>query len=120
MLHEELPEPPFVKLCEGVVGDGKVYFREAVAQGYEGIVAKRLTSRYLPNRRGTAWRKIKQTMEVPSAVIGYRSGGSGLSEVFRVKEIHFLGEQTALRDGAFDGFWPAHHQKRENSWAECR
>jgi ATP-dependent DNA ligase len=58
MLHEELPELPFIKLCEGVVGDGKAYFREAVAQGFEGVVAKRLTSRYLPNGRGMAWRRL--------------------------------------------------------------
>ena len=56
MLHEELPELPFIKLCEGVVGDGKRYFRQAVAQGYEGVVAKRLTSRYLPNPGGISGR----------------------------------------------------------------
>ncbi len=81
MLHEELPDLPFIKLCEGVVGDGKRYFREAVAQGYEGVVAKRLTSRYMPNQRGTAWRKIKETMELPCAVIGYRSGANGLRDL---------------------------------------
>jgi ATP-dependent DNA ligase len=52
-----------------------------VAQGFEWVVAKRLTSRYVPNGRGTAWRKIKQTMELPCAVIGYRSGRDGLRDL---------------------------------------
>jgi ATP-dependent DNA ligase len=81
MLHAELPEMPFVTLCEGVIGDGRAAFRDAVARGFEGVVAKRLNSHYLPNRRGTAWRKIKETMEMPCAVIGYRAGADGLRDL---------------------------------------
>jgi ATP-dependent DNA ligase len=57
MLHAELPE--MVTLCEGVIGDGRSAFQGAVARGFEGVIAKRLNSHYLPNRRGTARRKIK-------------------------------------------------------------
>jgi hypothetical protein len=57
MLHEELPELPFVSLCEGVLGHGKAFFHAAVQRGFEGVVAKRLNSHYMPNRRGTAWRR---------------------------------------------------------------
>jgi bifunctional non-homologous end joining protein LigD len=78
VLHEELPALPFISLCEGVVGDGRAAFRDAVARGFEGVVAKRLTSRYTPNGRGTAWRKIKHTEELPCTVIGYRAGADGL------------------------------------------
>jgi ATP-dependent DNA ligase len=35
----------------------------------------------MPNQRGTAWRKIKETMELPCAVIGYRSGANGLRDL---------------------------------------
>jgi hypothetical protein len=81
MLHAELTEMPFVTLCEGVTGDGRKAFLDAVARGFEGVVAKRLSSRYLPNRRGTAWRKIKDTQELPCAVIGYRAGADGLRDL---------------------------------------
>jgi ATP-dependent DNA ligase len=81
MLREELPELPFVSLCEGALGDGKAFFSSAVERGFEGVVAKRLNSRYLPNRRGTAWRKIKQTTEMACAVIGYRTGADGLRDL---------------------------------------
>ena len=81
MLHEELPELPFVSLCEGVLGDGKAFFHAAVQRGFEGVVAKRLNSRYTPNKRGRAWRKIKHTTELPCAVIGYRTGADGLRDL---------------------------------------
>jgi bifunctional non-homologous end joining protein LigD len=81
MLRAELPELPFVSHCEGVIGDGKAFFRDAVARGFEGVVAKRLSSHYLPNRRGTAWRKIKETMELPCAVIGYHADGAGVRDL---------------------------------------
>jgi ATP-dependent DNA ligase len=81
VLHEELPELPFVSLCESVIGDGKKLFSSAVERGFEGVVAKRLSSRYLPNRRGTAWRKIKQTHEIACAVIGFRAGADGLRDL---------------------------------------
>jgi ATP-dependent DNA ligase len=81
MLHQQLPELPFVTLCEGVIGDGKGFFHDAVSRGFEGVVAKRLNSRYVPNRRGTAWRKIKRTDELPCAVIGFRTGADRLRDL---------------------------------------
>jgi hypothetical protein len=44
------------------IGKGKAFFKRAIAAGHEGIVAKRINSRYLPNKRNGAWQKIKQRM----------------------------------------------------------
>ena len=44
---------------EGVVGPGKAFFERVVEKGLEGVVAKRLASRYRPGRRTDAWLKIK-------------------------------------------------------------
>lgn len=76
-LHEVLPDDPVLALCEGVVGDGRRYFAEAIAAGHEGVVAKRLTSRYEPNRRSGAWQKIKRRDELACVVIGYAGGADG-------------------------------------------
>jgi bifunctional non-homologous end joining protein LigD len=46
-------------LSQGVVGLGKAYFAEVCRLGLEGVVAKRLDSRYQPGRRSAAWIKIK-------------------------------------------------------------
>jgi bifunctional non-homologous end joining protein LigD len=43
----------------GRVGAGKAFFEEVSSQGLEGIVAKRLESRYWPGKRWEAWIKIK-------------------------------------------------------------
>jgi ATP-dependent DNA ligase len=50
---------PGVLFSEGVVGPGQAFFKDLVAQGQEGMMAKHLASRYRPGRRSAAWRKIK-------------------------------------------------------------
>ena len=50
---------PQVVFSEGIVGPGWVLFEEVCRQGLEGLVAKRLASRYRPGKRTTAWLKIK-------------------------------------------------------------
>ena len=58
------------------VGDGVDLFRAAAAQGLEGIMAKRLDSRYLPGKRSTAWRKCK-VRHRQEVVIGGWTRGEG-------------------------------------------
>jgi ATP-dependent DNA ligase len=80
-LMRRLPEVPFVSRCDGTQNSGRAFFRAAVAAGHEGVVAKKLISHYLPNRRGVAWRKIKEKMELPCVVIGYRTGPDDLRDL---------------------------------------
>lgn len=70
---------PGLTFAEGVVGPGKAFCRDVIARGHEGVMAKRLTSRYLPGRRSPAWQKIKPAQELPCVVIGYRAGQHGLA-----------------------------------------
>lgn len=65
-----------VVLSEGMVGGGLEYFAEAERRELEGIVAKRLDSRYLPGRRTDAWRKIKRAQHVLCAVLGFLPDGT--------------------------------------------
>ena len=48
-----------VVFSEGVVGVGRVFYEQVIARQLEGVMAKRLSSRYLPGRRSDAWLKIK-------------------------------------------------------------
>ncbi len=50
---------PRLVFSQGVVGPGKAFFAEICHQGLEGMMAKRLASRYRPGRRTNAWIKIK-------------------------------------------------------------
>ncbi len=48
-----------VVFSQGVVGAGRVFFRQVVDRQLEGVVAKRLDSLYRPGHRNGAWIKIK-------------------------------------------------------------
>jgi len=66
---------PYLQLSDGITGKGSAYFAEAVRRDLEGVVAKRLDSRYLPGQRNDAWLKIKRQAEVICAVIGFVPSG---------------------------------------------
>jgi bifunctional non-homologous end joining protein LigD len=46
-------------------------------QGLEGVVAKRLTSRYDPGKRSPAWRKIKVVLRQEAVIGGWKPGEGG-------------------------------------------
>lgn len=62
-------------LSEGVAGKGKELFRAVAEQGLEGVVAKRLGSRYLPGERSDSWIKIKRSLTLTCLVIGFLPEG---------------------------------------------
>jgi bifunctional non-homologous end joining protein LigD len=53
---------------------GADLLRVAEQQGLEGVVAKRLTSRYEPGRRSPAWRKVKVRHRQEAVVGGWTRG----------------------------------------------
>jgi bifunctional non-homologous end joining protein LigD len=55
-------------------GRGQGLFDATAAQGLEGIVAKRLDSRYEPGRRTGAWIKIKHTRRQELVICGWLPG----------------------------------------------
>jgi bifunctional non-homologous end joining protein LigD len=69
---------PRLVFSEGVVGPGRAFFDQVVAQGHEGVMAKQLASRYQPGRRSSAWRKIKPRQTLPCVIIGYTPAQEGL------------------------------------------
>jgi DNA ligase D-like protein (predicted ligase) len=62
---------PGLLFSDSVSAAGRQLFVEACRSGLEGVVAKRLGSRYLPGRRSDAWVKIKQTQRMYCVVIGF-------------------------------------------------
>jgi DNA ligase D-like protein (predicted ligase) len=62
-------------LSDGVIGPGTAFFREVTGAGLEGIVAKRLDSRYLPGQRQDAWIKVKRGRMLCCAIIGFVPSG---------------------------------------------
>jgi bifunctional non-homologous end joining protein LigD len=50
---------PLLRLTDFVPGDGRALYHEAQQRGWEGLIAKRLDSRYQTGRRSPDWRKLK-------------------------------------------------------------
>ena len=50
---------PDVRISEQAIGDGRALHARAKAQGWEGLVAKRLAAPYHSGRRSPDWRKLK-------------------------------------------------------------
>ena len=61
------------RVSEFHVGDGAAMFAATREQGLEGLVAKRLDSRYLPGKR-SGWAKLKNSMRQELVIGGWTSG----------------------------------------------
>jgi bifunctional non-homologous end joining protein LigD len=59
------------------VGDGAQLLALSRDQGLEGIVAKRLDAPYLPGRRSSGWRKVKNVRRTDAVVGGWLPGEGG-------------------------------------------
>jgi bifunctional non-homologous end joining protein LigD len=63
-----------------VVGDGAAVLEASVANGLEGVVAKRLDSAYEPGRRSACWVKVKNVRRVDVVVGGWVPGAGRRSD----------------------------------------
>lgn len=82
ILRNAVREGPHTVISEPVPEKGEDYFRAAVAQGLEGIMAKRADSPYEPGVRSNAWLKIKATKTCDCVIAGYTPGRGGRSPAF--------------------------------------
>jgi len=81
-LLERLELPPPMVVPEPTPASGISLFGAVEAKGIEGIVAKRLGSRYQPGRRSEDWRKISIRHRLRAVVGGYMPGDGGRSSTF--------------------------------------
>jgi DNA ligase D-like protein (predicted ligase)/DNA ligase D-like protein (predicted 3'-phosphoesterase) len=81
-LKAAVREGPHVVLSAPVEGQGEDYYRAAVAQGLEGVMAKRKDSRYEPGVRSGAWLKIPAQKSCDCVIAGYTPGQGGRGPAF--------------------------------------
>lgn len=65
-----------------IPAEGRALFAAVDARGLEGIVGKRLGSRYLPGRRTADWRKVAARRRMRAAVGGWLPGDGGRGSTF--------------------------------------
>ncbi len=49
--------------------EGKAFFNKALEEGFEGLVAKALSSAYMPGARGKAWFKVKKVVTLDLVIV---------------------------------------------------
>jgi bifunctional non-homologous end joining protein LigD len=95
--------------------DGVALYNAALAQGFEGVLAKRRDSRYEAGRRSTAWLKIKPTRSAEFVVGGITRGHGARSPLGALLigywERHRL-RYAGLVGSGFDGATLARLQQR--------
>ncbi|WP_036570698.1 non-homologous end-joining DNA ligase [Nocardia sp. BMG51109] len=65
---------PHWRISPHLNGSGADILAESERLGLEGLLAKRLDSRYLPGRRSSLWTKIKNSQVMDVVVAGWRPG----------------------------------------------
>ena len=77
------PDDPVLKYSDHLIADGKSFFKVSTDKDLEGIMAKKIDSKYFPGRRTTEWLKIKNH-KTEEAI------NCGLLAAFRIKKIFWL------------------------------
>ena len=82
LLEEIVTESGPTRLTYHVDGKGTPLFDATREQGFEGVIAKRLGSRYQPGKRSKDWRKIKALNEQDCVILGMTAGTGSRSSRF--------------------------------------
>ena len=107
------------------IGDGAALVAATEEQGLEGVIAKRIDSRYRPGTRTKDWRKIKNRTEVELTIGGFTAGTGNRSDTFGAL---LVGRPTpgglAFAGGVGTGFdqrtlHDLTHRLRDLAVAEC-
>src|SRR3954466_3312178 len=62
---------PMLRISDQVRGDGRALFKQAMDQGWEGLIAKHAASLYKPGKRSPEWRKLKILHEQEFVIGGW-------------------------------------------------
>ncbi len=71
LLQAVLPQSDTIKYCDHVEEDGVALFAQATKMKLEGIIAKRMDSKYYPGRRSKEWLKIKNVNVDDFRIVGW-------------------------------------------------
>ncbi len=77
LLQSIIPDSDRIKFSGHVPTEGRRFFETTAAAGIEGIVAKRIDSRYEPGKRSKAWLKIKARKQQKTVIGGFTEPRGG-------------------------------------------
>jgi len=77
LLQKIIPENEVIKYSDHILEHGKSFFSVSKEKNLEGIIAKKITSRYYPGKRTTEWLKIKHHLTREAIIAGYTQPSGG-------------------------------------------
>lgn len=78
ILKKILPvDSKIIRYSDHILETGKEFFKQARGKNLEGIMAKRISSIYLPGRRTSSWLKIKLKNRQEALICGYTAPREG-------------------------------------------
>jgi bifunctional non-homologous end joining protein LigD len=99
ILKAILPKIKNIIYSEHTIGDGIKAFKAVKKKGDEGIIAKKITSKYYPDKRSKDWLKIKTELQQEMVIGGFtdprgsRKGiGALLCGYYKDGELHYSGK----------------------------
>lgn len=81
-LRRIVREGPFLLFSDHVRTHGIKFFKLATKKGLEGIVGKKLDSKYVPGTRSSFWVKVKSLHTIDCIIVGYTTGEGARSTTF--------------------------------------
>ncbi len=99
LLEETIVPSDQIQVSPITEGEGIALFEAAKEQGLEGIMAKRLSSPYVPGDRSKDWLKVKVTFDADVVIVGWTEGegsragnlGSLMMAVYHGGELRYVG-----------------------------
>jgi bifunctional non-homologous end joining protein LigD len=77
LLQKIIPKNDVIKYSDHILEHGKSFFGVSKEKNLEGIIAKKITSRYYPGKRTTEWLKIKHHLTREAIIAGYTQPSGG-------------------------------------------
>lgn len=74
ILKDKGNETPHIIISEFIMGKGEQFYRLSVDAGLEGVIGKRIDSKYHPGKRSDAWIKMKKRNTADCIVVGWLEG----------------------------------------------
>ncbi|MDP9495114.1 MAG: non-homologous end-joining DNA ligase [Actinomycetota bacterium] len=107
ILEETIVATDRIQISPITEGAGQALFEAAAAQGLEGIMAKRLSSPYVPGARSRDWLKVKVTFDADVVIVGWTEGegrragslGSLVMAVYDEGKLRYVGNVGTGFDG---------------------
>ena len=71
LLQQIIPKNEVIKYSDHIFEKGKAFFKVSTDRDLEGVIAKKINSKYYPGQRTTEWLKIKNHKTQEAIIAGY-------------------------------------------------